>query len=286
MPTIRIYSPVLLLTILLLASVSLHAAAPWELVWADEFNTNGLPDPGHWKYETGFIRNNEAQYYTAGRAQNARVENGKLIIEARKEHFSNPDYRPGSRRGRNRPFAEYTSASLTTRGTRSWKYGRVEVRAKLPKGRGVWPAIWLLGDNESRVGWPKCGEIDLMEYVGFDPETVHANIHTGKYNHVRGTGKGDQCRVEKPYDSFHNYIMEWRPDRLDFFVDDHKYFTYPKAPDAGKDAWPYDQPFFLIINLAIGGEWGAQKGVDDSIFPARYEIDYVRVYQEKSDKPD
>jgi beta-glucanase (GH16 family) len=136
------------------------------------------------------------------------------------------------------------------------------------------------------VGWPKCGEIDLMEYVGFDPETVHANIHTGKYNHVRGTGKGDQCHVEKPYDSFHNYIMEWRPDRLDFFVDDHKYFTYQKAPDAGNDAWPYDQPFFLIINLAIGGEWGAQKGVDDSIFPARYEIDYVRVYQEKSDKPD
>jgi beta-glucanase (GH16 family) len=253
------------------------AAAPWKLVWSDEFEQPGPPDPKRWTNEVGFVRNREAQYYTAGRPENARVENGRLILQARKERFPNARSAAGSADGRRREFADYTSASLTTRGLVDWRYGRIEVRAKLPTGRGVWPAIWMLGTNISSAGWPRCGEIDIMEYVGFDPSLVHANIHTTKYNHVKNTGKGGKLRLEAP--DFHVYALEWRPDRLDFFVDDRKYFTYAKEAGAGEDAWPFDHPHYLILNLAIGGSWGGQQGIDDTIFPQRFEIDFVRVYE-------
>lgn len=259
-------------------------AAPWKLVWSDEFEKPGLPDPAKWNYETGFIRNNEKQFYTRERQENARVDNGMLVIEARKEQFKNPSYDPeakGSSPRRGQEFASYTSASLTTRGKAAWTYGRVEVRAKLPAGRGVWPAIWMLGSNQREVGWPRCGEIDIMEFVGFDPGIVHANIHTGKYNHVRKTGKGSQITIPDASEAFHVYAMEWDKEHMDFFVDDHKYFTYANE-GSGSDAWPYDQDLYLIINLAIGGAWGGAKGLDDSIFPQRYYIDYVRVYQKQS----
>jgi beta-glucanase (GH16 family) len=210
------------------------------------------------------------------------VENGRLIIEAQKERLPNPRHTPGSTDWRRAEFAEYSAASVTTQGLGEWRYGRVEVRAKLPQGRGVWPAIWMLGANRSVVGWPRCGEIDIMEYVGFNPHVIHANIHTAKYNHVRGTGKGNQIRMEAPFDQFHIYAVEWHSDRLDFYVDEIKYFTYAREPDAGEDAWPFDQPFYLILNLAIGGAWGGQQGIDETIFPQRFEIDYVRVFQ----KPD
>jgi beta-glucanase (GH16 family) len=262
------------------AAVPLAAEEKWKLVWSDEFDYTGLPDPRRWTNEVGFIRNRELQYYTADREKNARVENGRLIIEAHQERLPNPGHNPGSTDWRRVEFAEYTAASLTTQGLGEWRCGRVEVRAKLPQGRGVWPAIWMLGANRSQVGWPRCGEIDIMEYVGFNPHVIHANIHTGKYNHVRGTGKGNQIRVEAPYDRFHIYAVEWHPDRLDFFVDEKKYFTYSREPDAGEDAWPFDQPFYLILNLAIGGAWGGQQGIDEKIFPQRFEIDYVRVFQE------
>ena len=254
------------------------AADNWKLVWSDEFEGNGLPDPKKWTNEVGFIRNRETQYYTAGRKENARVENGKLIIEARKEKFPNARYEPGNNR-RGPEFAEVTSASLTTQNIAAWKHARVEVKAKLPQGRGVWPAIWMLGTNIRQVGWPACGEIDIMEYVGFEPNTIHANIHTRKYNHVKKTGKGDKITVEKPFADFHVYAVEWTTEKIDFFVDEKKYFTYTKEEGAGEDAWPFDQPHYLILNLAIGGAWGGQKGIDESIYPARYEIDYVRVYQ-------
>ena len=264
--------------LLLLASTSW--AAEWKLVWSDEFDKPGLPDPAKWNYEQGFIRNNEAQFYTKERSENARIEDGMLIIEARKEQFKNPAYDPaaptGSRRGRE--FAEYTSASLTTRGKADWTYGRVEVRAKLPPGRGTWPAIWMLGTNTAQVGWPAGGEIDIMEFVGFDPGIVHANVHTRKYNHVKKTGKGDQLKVPDCSSAFHVYALEWNADRLDFFVDDKKYFTYTNEKSGG-DAWPFDRGQYLILNLAIGGAWGGAKGIDETCFPQRYMIDYVRVYQ-------
>ncbi|HLH53557.1 MAG TPA: glycoside hydrolase family 16 protein [Verrucomicrobiae bacterium] len=263
------------------AALSAHAG-DWKLVWSDEFDKPGLPDPARWNYEEGFIRNNEAQYYTRARLENARVENGMLVIEARKERFKNASFaaqaqgQGGPRR--NKEFAEYTSASLTTRGKASWTYGRIEVRAKLPGGRGTWPAIWTLGTNTSEVGWPACGEVDIMEFVGFDPGIIHANIHTKKYNHIKKTGKGSQITVPDASDAFHVYALEWDSKHLDFFVDDKKYFTYENE-GSGTDAWPYDKDQFLILNLAIGGAWGGAKGVDESCFPQRYYIDYVRVYQ-------
>jgi len=256
-------------------------AGDWKLVWSDEFDKPGLPDPAKWQYETGFIRNNEQQLYTGERQENARIENGMLIIEARKEHFRNPSFIPNTnataRTRRSREFADYTSASLTTRGKASWTYGRIEVRAKLPAARGTWPAIWTLG-TDRQAGWPACGEIDIMEFVGFEPGVIHANIHTRKYNHVAKTGKGSQIKIADASEAFHVYALEWTAARLDFFVDEQKYFTFHNE-GSGREAWPYDKAQYLILNLAIGGTWGGAKGIDDSAFPQRYYIDYVRVYE-------
>jgi len=270
----------LLIGLLVLMSVPAWAGE-WKLVWSDDFNEPGLPNPAQWDYETGFIRNNEQQYYTRERQENTRVENGMLIIEARKEQWKNPAYDPNAKtKGgarRSREFAGYTSASLTTRGRASWTYGRVEVRAKLPAGRGTWPAIWMLGANSRQAGWPACGEIDIMEFVGFEPGIIHANIHTKAYNHVQKTGKGDKITIADAAEAFHVYAIEWYTDHMDFFVDNQKYFTF-RNEGTGSAVWPYDKDQYLILNLAIGGAWGGQKGIDDSIFPQRFCIDYVRVY--------
>ncbi len=251
----------------------------WKLVWSDEFDRDGLPDPSRWTYEEGFVRNQEAQYYTRGRPENARVEGGVLILEARRERFPNGRYEAGSPSWqRNRPFAEYTSASVTTEGKASWRYGRIEVRAKLPTGRGTWPAIWMLGVNRREAGWPRCGEIDIMENVGFDPDMIHANIHTEAYNHVMKTNKGAGVRVAAPHADFHVYALAWSAEKMVFSVDGREYFTYTNE-GTGVAAWPFDQPFYLILNVAVGGGWGGRQGIDDAIFPQRMEVDYVRVYQ-------
>ena len=235
------------------------APADVVAVWQDEFDRDGLPDPARWDYEVGRVRNKEAQYYTRDRAANARVENGVLIIEAHREPYQG---------------ADYTSASLTSR--TNWIYGRIDVRAKLPKGRGTWPAIWMLGTNIREVGWPDCGEIDIMEHVGFDPGRIHANIHTKAYNHVQRTNKGNDVLALAPDEGFHVYSAMWTPDRISMSVDGRGYFTFPR--EAGGDAvWPFDKHQYLILNLAIGGSWGGQKGIDDGAFPARFEIDYVRI---------
>ena len=269
-------------TTVLLAGVLLLGGALWgaqrKLVWADEFTSDGLPDPSKWTYEEGFVRNQESQYYTRARSENARVANGVLILEARKEQFPNARYEAGSTSWQRKEFAAYTSASLTTEGKAVWRYGRIEVRAKLPTGRGTWPAIWMLGVNRREVSWPRCGEIDIMENVGYDPDTISANIHTEAYNHVKKTNKGARVTVARPYDSFHIYAVEWTPERMDFFVDERMYFSFTNEK-TGTAAWPYDQPFYLILNVAIGGSWGGSKGIDDTIFPQRMEVDYVRVYE-------
>ncbi len=239
------------------------APLDWQLVWSDEFDTPGLPDKQKWGYEVGFMRNNEAQFYTRERQENVRVADGSLVITARKEDYQR---------------AAYTSASLITKDKAEWTYGRVEVRAKLPTGRGTWPAIWMLGANIDQVGWPDCGEIDIMENVGFAPDTIYGTVHTGAYNHIKGSARGSNLSIDAPYQDFHIYAIEWLSDHIDFFVDDKKYFTFWNE-NTGTAAWPYDQPFYLIINLAIGGAWGGQQGIDDSIFPQQYWIDYVRVYQ-------
>lgn len=246
--------PEWLLSSLVFSACMAHAA-DWKLVWSDDFDAAGLPDPAKWGYEVGQVRNGEAQYYTKARKENARLEDGMLVIESRKESFSG---------------AGYTSASLHTNGLKSWTYGRIEVRAKLPKGRGIWPAIWTLGVSG---GWPAGGEIDIMEYVGFDPDRIHFNIHTSAVH------KGTSAVVSAPYSDFHVYAVEWFKDRLDFYVDSVKYFTYMN-PGNGSSSWPYDRPQYLLLNTAIGGGWGGQQGIDDGIFPQKFLIDYVRVFAE------
>lgn len=238
------------------------AVSAKKLLWADEFDYKGLPDPAKWGYEEGLIRNREAQYYTRERLKNARVADGVLTITAHKEDFEG---------------AGYTSASINTRGLFEFTYGRIEVRAKLPEGRGTWPAIWTLGTNIGEVGWPACGEIDIMEFVGYEPGIVYANVHTGDYNHAKGTGRGGSITTDKPFADFHVYAVEWYADRMDFYMDDNKYFTCPRKNE-GIGEWPFFAPQYLLINLAIGGAWGGTKGIDDTIFPVSYQIDYVRIY--------
>ncbi len=243
-----------------------NAQVQWELVWEDNFETGGLPNPEFWSYEEGYIRNNEAQFYTKERLENARVEDGNLVIEARNDNWKGH---------------KITSASINTYGKKSILYGRVEVKAKLPTGVGSWPAIWMLGDvfNEG-TGWPACGEIDIMENVGYDPDTIHANVHTRAYNHVMGTNKGNRIGVDKPFSNFNIYAVNWYEGHMDFFVNDSLYFSFSNER-TGNDTWPFDKPHYLILNFAVGGGWGGQKGIDDKIFPQKYYIDYVKVYREK-----
>lgn len=234
-----------------------------KLVWSDEFNYKGLPDSTKWNYDVGGhgFGNNEAQFYTKKRLENARVENGNLIIEAKKENWE----------GKN-----YTSARLVTKGKQDWKYGRIEVKAKLPKGRGNWPAIWMLSTNMKK--WPQDVELDIMEHVGYHHGFVHASAHTGKYNWPIGTQKTDTLFVKDLSEKFHVYKADWSPEKIDIYVDDNKFFTYVNT-EKTYEAWPFDQKLYLILNLAIGGNWGGQKGIDNSIFPQKFYIDYVKIYQ-------
>jgi len=254
--------------LLLAAALALSCAAPEEppepvLVWAEEFSADGPPDPAVWSYEVGLIRNQEAQYYTEGRLENARVEGGNLVIESRKEEYAG---------------AHYTSASVNTLGKREFFRGRIEVRAKIPTGRGSWPAIWMMGTNIPQAGWPECGEIDIMENVGYEPDMIYATVHTpGSVNDPGKVDRGGHIDIADPFSDFHVYAVDWHTDRLDFFVDGEKYFTYRKDTRY-PHYWRFDRPFYLLLNTAIGGNWGGQQGIDDAIFPLRYVIDYVRYY--------
>lgn len=242
------------------------AIAGWELVWSDEFNYEGYPNPQKWGYDIGDNGwgNNEKQYYSA-RLENARVENGKLIIEARRDNWNGK---------------EYTSARLVTRGKGDWTYGRFEIRAKLPKGRGTWPAIWMLPTvwNLGNGSWPDNGEIDIMEHVGYDPGVIHGSIHCNKYYWRIGTQKTATIKVPDCTDTFHNYVLEWNKDEIKIFVDDKQYFSF-KNEGKGWEYWPFFKDFHLILNIAIGGDWGGAQGIDNSIFPQKMEIEYVRVYK-------
>ncbi|MFN5134721.1 MAG: family 16 glycosylhydrolase [Chitinophagaceae bacterium] len=254
---------------LFLLSIQLSAVAQqsqWKLVWADEFSYKGLPDSFKWNYNTGGHgwENNELQYYTKANLNNARVEKGNLVIEARKETVGSNNY---------------TSARLSTKGKGDWKNGRIEVRAKIPKGIGTWPAIWMLAST-TPLRWPDDGEIDIMEHVGHNPGFIHFSIHTKKFNHIIGTQKTDTLYMPNAIKSFHVYAMQWDEQTMQWFVDGKQVFEITND-DTGKDAWPFNQSFFLILNIAVGGNWGGQKGVDETIFPQRMLIDYVRVYQKK-----
>lgn len=235
-----------------------------NLIWADEFDQDGLPNPKWWSYDVGDHGwgNKELQYYSKETLKNARIEDGVLIIEVHADS-SLPK--------------GYSSARLVSKGKAAWQYGYIEVRAKLPEGVGTWPAIWMLPEENRFGGWPKNGEIDIMEHVGFDPGVVHGTVHTEAFNHVKGTQKGAQKKVETFHDDFHVYAIDWKADKIDFFIDGEKYFTFENTGGEYQE-WPFDQPFHLILNIAVGGNWGGQKGVDEKIWPQRMEIDYVRVY--------
>jgi len=252
------------------ALVSIDAAASgappgYVLAWADEFDVDGLPDPTRWDYDTdrnalGWY-NNELQYYARDRPENARVSGGRLIITARREALSTrPDW--GGQ--------QYSSARLVTRGKASWTYGFIEVRAKLPCGRGTWPAIWTLG---TRGTWPDDGEIDIMEQVGSDPTRIFGTIHTLQSG---GPGTGGATRVADPCGTFHDYQLTWTRDEIQIGVDGVNYYRAPRFA-GGYSAWPFDFPQYLLLNIAIGGTLGGT--VDNTIFPVTLEVDYVRVFQ-------
>lgn len=246
------------------------ASAFEKLVWSDEFDTPGAPDAAKWNYDLGDgcpdvcgWGNNELQFYTND-SKNVRVENGNLVIEALQEEKGGKGY---------------TSTRIVSKGKGDWLYGRIEVRAKLPHGKGTWPAIWMLSTDWKYGGWPASGEIDIMEHVGFDPGVVHGTIHTESYNHLNGTQKEGKITVADVSDAFHVYGVEWTTDQMTFFVDDNAYYTITRSAGEDFKGWPFDQRFHLIMNIAVGGNWGGMQGVDDSIWPQRMEVDYVRVYQ-------
>lgn len=242
----------------------------WELVWADEFEGTGLPDSTKWAYNIGNWGwgNNEPQYYTEFRTENARQEDGNLIIEARKNDMGEP----------------WTSARLTTQGVVSFLYGKVEFRAKVPVGRGTWSAGWLLGDSyEDELSWPYCGEIDVLECVGYeiDNETGdglnHATCHTRAYYFKQENQIGSEKAIKSMNSEFHTYAIEWYPDVIYGLVDGERYYTYDK--NSNELEWPFFNPQNIIINLAVGGGWGGAKGIDESWDSHKFILDYVRVYE-------
>jgi beta-glucanase (GH16 family) len=244
---------------LILTSALACQRAP-EQIWAEEFEGSEL-SPDNWNFELGDgcpglcgWGNNEAQVYTR---DNHRLEDGKLIITARRQDSG------------------YTSSRITTRDKMEFRYGRVEARAKLPTGTGVWPAIWLLGSNIGEVGWPRCGEIDIMEYVGKNPGMVYTSLHTPDSH--GNTVNSQKTPVEGIEEGFHLYAVEWEPERIEFFIDGRSVYTF--APEERtEEVWPFDQPFYLILNLAVGGNFGGPE-IDDTIFPQEFVIDYIRVFQ-------
>lgn len=251
--------------------VHLENIGDYQPIWCDEFDYEGIPAADKWGYDVGGSGwgNQELQYYTRADIDNAFVEDGILNIHAREESMGGRDY---------------TSARLVSKYFMDMTYGRVVIRAKMPEGRGTWPALWMLPTEWRYGGWPDSGEIDIMEYVGYQPNTIHGSVHTGAYNHMIGTQLTFQRRVETVEEEFHVYEMVWEPGRIDLYVDDILFAYFGYNPNANidtknTDAWPFDQPFHLIMNLAIGGTWGGALGVDESIFPQTMQVDYVRVYQ-------
>tara|TARA_B110001454_G_scaffold4763_1_gene4410 strand:+ start:6878 stop:8089 length:1212 start_codon:yes stop_codon:yes gene_type:complete len=253
----------------------------WSLVWADEFETASL-DQNRWnilRWRPGWV-NNELQAYT-NRDTNLYLEDGSLVIRG----IIEPGYFDTDYQG-NEYSSDYTSGRINTAGKYSTTYGRFDIRAKLPKGRGSWPAIWMLGENISSIGWPKCGEIDIMEHVGYDDDGIHGSIHTETFNHAMNTQKSGSTTVPTATDSFHIYSLEWTPNYLRYLVDDESFFFVYNNSGGDISQWPFDSPHYLILNLALGGDWGGVQGIDPTKFPMKMLIDYVRVYKKSETNND
>jgi beta-glucanase (GH16 family) len=253
-------------------AVSQRPATPgWTLVWSDEFNgPDSSPiDSSKWVLETGGNGwgNNELEYYTT-RPQNAFLQDGNLVLKVLAEKFTGAD---GVSRN-------YASARLKTQGKFSQAYGRFEARIKIPRGQGIWPAFWMLGDDIEKAGWPTCGEIDIMENIGKEPSLVHGTIHGPGYSGAEGISAPFALSGEGRFaDGFHVFAVEWEPKAIRFYVDDHLYTTRTPA-DLPKEAkWVYDHPFFLLLNVAVGGGWPGNPDAS-TVFPQTMLVDYVRVF--------
>jgi beta-glucanase (GH16 family) len=249
----------ILVTLACLVSLSLFAQTNQlkDLIWADEFNVNGAPDTTKWAYDIGTgdwgWGNNESQYYT-NRADNVKVENGVLKITSLKEVYLG---------------SNYTSARINTQGKFSFKYGKVEIKAKLPTGGGTWPALWMLGSDINSVGWPQCGEIDIMEHVGNSQNKIHSTLHYPNFFGANGPSKS--LTISSVSSEFHIYTLDWRADAIKFYVDGTLYNTFTNSASL-----PFNKDFFIIINSAMGGNFAG--AIDPGFDFATFEIDYIRVY--------
>ncbi|MCM3901486.1 MAG: glycoside hydrolase family 16 protein [Pyrinomonadaceae bacterium] len=257
-------------------SIAVNAAPPtvWSLVWSDEFNgpSGAAVDSTKWTAEVGGWGwgNNELEYYT-NRTANAHQSDGSLVIKAIKERFTGPD---GTR--------EYTSARLITKNKFSPQYGRFEARIKVPYGQGIWPAFWMLGNDIDTAGWPQCGEIDIMENIGREPSIVHGTIHGPGYSGADGLGSSFTLPNNQRFaDSFHAFAVEWEPSIVRFYCDGILYKTLTPADLPAGRTWVYDHPFFILMNLAVGGNWPGSPDAT-TVFPQSLLMDYVRVYQRVS----
>lgn len=236
--------------------------------FADEFSGTRI-DPAHWRFDTSRNEagwyNNERQYYApADTPANARIEQGALVIEARRE-------KP---KGADAGGQDYTSARIVS--AKPMGYGFYDIRAKLPCGRGIWPALWMLPPDGK---WPDEGEIDILELVGYEPDLVHATLHTGAFNHAKGTQRGGAIKVPTACGQWHRYQLDWKPDAITIGIDGRGYMRVANDQPGGRAAWPFDRPFNLILNVAVGGDWGGKMGIDDTKFPQSMQVDYVRYWQ-------
>jgi beta-glucanase (GH16 family) len=277
--SIILYLTAIILLIFNSLTVKAQGIAPYpggsgiytQLVWNDEFDTDGFPDTNKWRYHQGYGYNNELHYYTQQRAENIGISDGILTITARKEDVEIE----GATR-------EITSASIYSQYKGDWKYGRIEVRAKMPEPmKGTWPAIWMMPTQQVYGYWPNSGEIDIMEYVGYMPERVHFTLHSYNSNHTGSGGQSSYAQSPSLSTNFHIYAVEWFPDRIDWYFDNQKKFTVSNPETDWKD-WPFDQYFYIILNLGYGGSWGGAMGVEKEKLPAEYQIDYVRIFQKES----
>ncbi len=256
----------LLLTLFCVTAAVAQNAVGWTLVWSDEFAQpdGSPPDSAKWTYDIGASGwgNNEWQYYTS-RTNNARIENGQLIIEARKENYSG---------------ANYTSARLKTQGKAAWRYGRIEARIKIPRGQGIWPAFWMLGTNITSVNWPNCGEIDILENIGKEPTNVYGTIHGPGYSGGASIGRSYSLPDNAAFaDAFHIYAVEWTTNSIRWFLDGQQYFSASPASLPNGSTWVFTQPQFLLLNVAVGGNWPGYPDATTT-FPQQMIVDWVRVY--------